>query len=251
MRVLDIDLDYFQSGIVIGNQSDERPSAEDHPPWTPEEVTAFLETRCGLATAQRLKGHQVETHDQVFDLWREQIGTGELEWPFDVVHVDAHADLSMGNAGWYYVCTELLHLEPNDRWEPRRTPPSGLSEANYLLFAIACRWLRTLTYVFHPDANTHGGLPTDLLSILFRGHDLQSGQIELPCFAVEDKHRDLTEGGVIPLRTEPPVPFNTVPGHVFKAPGLFDIAYLCISPRYASPAAEELIEVIAEYIQFQ
>jgi len=240
VRVLDLDLDFFQSGIVIGNQGDERPRAEDHPPWTPEEVAAFLETRCGLTAACRLNGHRVETHDGVFDRWRELISAGDLEWPFDVVHVDAHADLSMGNGGWHYVCTELLHLEPHERWEPRRTPPSGLSEANYLLFAVASRWVRALTYVFHPDLSTHDGLPPDLLSVLFRDHDLHSGHLELPCFSIGEGCVDLSErGGATPVRREPPVPFEAISGDAFLCRDSFDFAFLSMSPRYASPAADD------------
>lgn len=250
MRVLDIDLDYFQLGIVIGNQSDERPSAEDYPPWAPERVAAFLEARCGLTSVRKLQGHRVESHDQVFDLWRDQIRAGELAWPFDVVHVDAHADLSVGNPGWHHVCTDLLYADPEERCVAGR--PSALNEGNYLLFAVACRWVRALTYVYHPEVSMLDELPSDLMSVLFRDRDRHSGLIELPCFATEDKDRDdLAEGGAAAIRREPPVPIRLVAGSALETPGPFDFAYLSISPSYTSAAAEDLIEVIAEYIQFE
>ena len=61
---------------------------------------------------------------------------GLLTPPFHVTHVDAHADLGLGDAGYVYLLTELLLEDPRDRWWPR-TGTTGLNDANHLAFAIA------------------------------------------------------------------------------------------------------------------
>jgi len=247
VRVLDLDLDFFQSGIVTWPQGEGRPSSSDHPPWPANRVAVFLESACGLDSSHLLPGHLAATHDKVFHRWKWQLASGQLVPPFDVVHVDAHADLSMGNAGWDHVCFELLHEDSDQRPEAAQ---AFVDEGNYLLFAIACRWVREVTYVYHPEVPILDGLPNDLMKLLFRDFDRKSGIIELPSFAPEDRPRGVTEGGVSPIRREPPVPFCVVSHDELKAPGPFDFAYLSVSPKYSSPAADSLIEVIGQYVRF-
>lgn len=95
-RVLDIDLDFFVTPVVHWPQWDGRASAE-HGCWPVEEALAFLTDRCLLAGP--LPGFVTERHDELFWLWREAISDGLLVPPFDVTHLDAHADLGLGDAG--------------------------------------------------------------------------------------------------------------------------------------------------------
>ncbi len=69
--------------------------------------------------------------------------------PFDVVHVDAHADLGLGfgDLGWFHLAADLLHRTREERAVEN---PPGLTEGNYLLYAVACGWIESLTYVAHP-----------------------------------------------------------------------------------------------------
>ena len=251
MRLLDLDLDYFQTGIVRVGQIDARPEPADYPPWEPEEVRVFLEGQCGLSRLRRVPGLLVETHDEVFDCWKTQLANGGLFAPFDVFHVDAHADLGMSNGGLRDVITRLLHVEPSRRCDSCERPATQMTEGNYLLFALACRWVRSITYVLHPEATTDCGALTDVLSILFRGRALESGFIELPCFDPNDDYGDVIDGRVEPLAVEPPVGFRAVTRDEFNAPGRFDFAYLSRSPAFTSPAADSLVGVFADYIGFQ
>lgn len=248
MRVLDLDLDFFQAGIVIYPQSDERPSIDDHPPWSRDQVAEFLESSCGLDRSRPLPGHLVVTHDGVFHCWRRQLASGGLSAPFDVVHVDAHADLSMGSAGWSRVCFDLLHVPQAHR---ASAASKMADETDFLLFAIACGWVGRITYVYHPESPLMDGIPSDLKGLLFRGFDRTSGVIELPCFAEDDRLRSVTDGRVPPLRREPPVPFTAIPMVEFAVDGGFDIAFLSMSPRYTAPVADGLLEVFRDYIRFE
>ena len=135
---------------------------DTHHVWEPEAVYEFVGNNCGLATSSKVPTIVVETHDHVFDVWKEQIRRGQIQAPFDVVHIDAHSDLGFGDLSSRYILGELLHSAPCDRQNPKRGGDGGLTEANYLAFAIACRWVRQLTYVLHPKGED--GLPR----VLFR-----------------------------------------------------------------------------------
>ena len=140
-RILDLDTDFFSHEVVYWPDVSARPSDDDHPVWDLEDVREFLEVRCGLRG--KLPGRAVATHDEVFPLWRAASNAGRIATPFHVTHVDAHGDLGFGDASYVCLMTELLHMPAEDRSDPRR-----LEESNYLAFAIACRWIHDLDYVF-------------------------------------------------------------------------------------------------------
>jgi hypothetical protein len=250
MKVLDIDLDFFLSHILRYPDNDTRPSADEFPPWAPECVHEFMERNCGLTSSSKLPAMLVRTHDEVFDLWKEQIRTGQLHAPFDVIHIDAHADLGLGDNSFTYILGELLHAAPHERQEPRRGGLNGLDETNYLAFAIACRWLRTLTYVHHPELPM---TPTnnDLPRFLFRDWDIETRIIELGCYLAKDLARPF-DLAVLPqpLTTEPPVPILVIPAKQFKDDGAFAFGYVSISPRYTPEEAEALVPVLGQFLQF-
>lgn len=246
MRVLDLDLDFFQEVALHNVQGDRRPTAREVVPWAAESVSAFLERQCGLSVSCTIPGHRVSTHDEVFDLWKRQIHETEIEAPFDVVHIDAHADLGLGDASWVYITAELVNLDQAGRENPKRGGRDGLSEGNYLAFAVACRWLRTLTYVYH--AGVPGGAPDDLHPCLFRNHDTSVGFLELPRYAA-DSQANVTMD-THPLSYEPAVPLTVVAGDNFETREAFDSACLSTSPRFTSVATEQLIGVVAEYVDF-
>jgi hypothetical protein len=75
--------------------------ATEYPPWSRDNAFAFLEDRCKLS--ERLPGFVVEHHGELFGRWRGAIEAGELELPFSVTHVGAHADLGLGDYGYIYL----------------------------------------------------------------------------------------------------------------------------------------------------
>jgi len=246
VRVLDLDLDFFLHGRpVISPPEGTRPTADSRPPWSTEEVRRFLEDQLGLNSKNRIPAAEVETHDEVFDLWLEQMEDESLVPGFDVVHIDAHADLSMGDPGWAYVFDQLLHLPVEERPLNAKPERCGLSEGNYLLFSIACRWLGSLTYV-----KKGSGTFEDLIRCLFRDRDPASGFIELPICRATDR-RAVCLGYKEPIGREPAVPFQVVSGddYIDPEPGRFDYAYLSVSPRYTPPEAEQLVtDVFEDYL---
>ena len=98
-RVLDLDLDFFVDGIETNRaRGDGRLDPDEYPAWSLADTLDFLRARCGLTG--RLPGYVVQYHGELFTRWRDAIDAGLLQAPFHVTHVDAHADLGIGDAGY-------------------------------------------------------------------------------------------------------------------------------------------------------
>jgi hypothetical protein len=70
--------------------------------------------------------------------------------------------------------TSLLFQYPEERSCPSPSPhQTGLTEGNFLLYAIACRWNRDLTYVFGEG----GG--DDELAYAMKSFDPRADRIQL------------------------------------------------------------------------
>jgi hypothetical protein len=153
-RILDIDLDFFldtiESRPVFWKR---RLSTRHHRPWKPNEVRQFLEQRCGLNQDVKVHAGIGTHHHEAFLWWRQLVEAEELATPFEVVHVDAHADLGVGVGGLYRIEREILYRPLLERSQVQ-VSRTLLNPGSYLLFAIACQWINRLTYVTHPKWDT-------------------------------------------------------------------------------------------------
>ena len=116
-----------------------RLDSDEYPPWSRDEALAFLHDRCKLTDP--LPGFVVENHGELFEQWAAAIDAGKLMPPLSVAHVDAHADLGLGDIGYVYLLTELLFLPVEERRSPRA---GAVTDGNWLAFAIASRWISDL-----------------------------------------------------------------------------------------------------------
>lgn len=109
MRVLDLDMDYFMKSVAtfINESEPERLPEEDYGDsvWSEREVRNFLEGNLGLSKQNRIRGRVVAGHNESLFFWRELIEKGDLSTPFDVIHVDSHADLGLGYSSWTHICS--------------------------------------------------------------------------------------------------------------------------------------------------
>ena len=96
-----------------------------------------LENQCGLSRERPIPGRFVTHHDGAFDYWGDLADEGTIG--IDLVHVDAHSDLGLGDASWVYIMEVLLRLPVKERRDPLRGGIKGLSLENYIAFAVACR----------------------------------------------------------------------------------------------------------------
>lgn len=234
MRVLDIDLDFFLADCCPLAAPGERPSLYGCEPWGEVETRAFLEKNCGLSREKPVPGRIYQTHDGSLRMWGELIGKGRLVVPFEVTHVDAHSDLGIGVPGPGLVLDGVLPVNMKTRAEyDRYYDREQLDEANYLLFALAFRWIARLENVRAPRSRKD--FPKELVP---RGGE---NGIRLTSFASR-----LLEGA---NGREPLIEYEEFTDYgLFAALGAYDFVSLALSPRYAPAEADALIPVIAEYI---
>ncbi|MEH0353505.1 MULTISPECIES: UPF0489 family protein [Rhodococcus] len=238
-RILDIDLDFFVTPVVYWPEDNERPPAEDYSVWPIDQALDFLRNRCGLT--QKLPGFVTENHGELFPLWRDGVEKGLLKPPFHVTHVDAHADLGLGDSGYMYLMTSLLFEPPEERWYPK-VGSAALNDGNFLLFATACRWIHDLTYV-------HGeGGGSDELFFAMKDFDTNSDHVQLAA-ATEQNIREAINNPDKRLsfsRLEPPVPYASSHWQDFQSDGPYDFICLTRSPPYAPSTADSLYDAIRE-----
>lgn len=257
VRVLDLDLDFFLSGTAhYVDSAGERPSAEEYPPWPLDLAIAFLTQRCQLDA--RRPGFVVEHHNELFYRWGEAIEAGQMTKQLEVVHVDAHADLGLGDASYAYLMGELAFEPIEDRYEilKARRPRSrkemldlgnhALTDGNWLMFALACGWICDLTYVTNFCAESSDGRrPGDLMSVLMQDFDMQADRLQVVATREEFWLSGRTKPEAIDHR-DPPVPFTTNVWREYQASEPFDIVCLTRSPEYTPADADPIFDAIVE-----
>ena len=231
MRVLDLDMDFFLTAPCPLAQPGKRPDESCAAAYSDGEVICFLEEQCGLSRAHPVPGAIFDTHDKALDFWHARLADGSLSAPFEVVHVDTHSDLAFGPPGTNYVLNVVLSRLPQQRAiiDTYRKAVE-LDEANYLLFALAFRWISHLSYVRNPKS--HQDIPPQLLD--------GEGRIHLRSFIAR-----MMEGKNGP---EPVIPFDVYDDYrQFQKTG-YDFVTLAQSPRYAPASADRIMEIVRQYI---
>lgn len=231
MRVLDLDMDFFLTAPCPLAPLGERPDERCASAYSDEEVIRFLEEQCGLSCEHPIPGAIFDTHDKALDYWAARMAQGALTAPFEVVHVDTHSDLAFGPPGTNYVLNVVLSRLPSQRADIATYRKAvELDEANYLLFALAFRWIDQLTYVRNPKS--HQDIPPQLL-------DAQ-GNIHLRSFIsamMEGKNG-----------REPVVPFSVYDDYTHFRQHGYDFVTLAQSPRYSPASADRIMEIVRRYI---
>ena len=232
MKVLDLDMDFFLTDACPLAPLGERPPERCAQPYDDAEVIRFLEEQCGLSRAKPVPGAIFDTHDKALDFWAARLAEGTLSAPFEVVHVDTHSDLAFGPPGPDFVLKAVLTRSPRARAAIANYRAGiKLDEANYLLFALAFRWVSRLTYVRNPRSRQ------DVPSVLRAGN----GTIRL----TSDIAR-LMESANGP---EPAIPFVVVDDYRAFRDGDFDFVTMAQSPRYAPASADRIMGLLAPYIR--
>jgi hypothetical protein len=252
LRILDIDLDFFLNNKHIGEVTNiNRLENEYFKPWTDEKVVSFLEYNCGLSIKNPIQGKTFTHHDEVFYLLRDLQLQNNFKYLFQIDHVDAHADLGTGDASYNYISSDLLHRSMQERCFPDKTNGwEGLSAGNYLAFAIACRWVSSLTYINNPD------WIDDLQWFFFKDFEVSSNVIQLKKYSPEQMHHIIYEGDMlelakatIPIEIEPEVQFQLLDFNNFRSDGKYDKIFLTQSPGFTPLASDKLIPIIEQYIK--
>lgn len=207
----------------------------------------FLREQCGLV--KRLPGVVTENHGDLFARWRDAIDGSVLEPPFHVTHLDAHADLGQGDGGYVYLLTSLLFEPPENRAHPKVDGQRGLTDGNWLLFAIGCRWVADLIYVYGEG----GG--SDEPNHVMQGFTQGADRIQLAAMGKQELNK------VVPYLKSPPridhlepeVSYRSCAAGDFEAEAPYDFVCLTRSPPYtprtADPLYEQIIDAFIEPIR--
>ena len=231
MRVLDLDMDFFLSDPCPLAPLGERPDEACAKAWSEEAVVAFLEGQCGLSRERPVPGAIFDTHDKALDFWAARAAEGRLDTPFEVVHVDTHSDLAFGPPGANFVLNVVLSRHPDIRADIAAYKKAvELDEANYLLFALAFRWVSRLAYVRNPKS--HQDIPRQLLD--------GERNLHLRSFISQ-----MMEGRNGP---EPVIPFDVYDDYTQFSRHGYDFVTMAQSPRYAPASADRIMEIVGRYI---
>lgn len=255
VKLLDIDMDYFLFDVpsFIPSDCKKRIDGEYYKPWSRGEVISFLENNLGLSKSKKIQGQIVTHHHEALYYWRDLINKSRLNVPFEVVHVDSHADLGLGFSSWVFIFEKLLGLEVemrantenySDIFSKYKLPDIG----DYLLYALAFRWISKLTYVCNP---TECG--NDYLLYILKDCIEPNDKIQLPYNnqypAVDLNYPHKRSRYLSTAILEPEVPFEII--HKIENvsyKGDYDFITFCISPNYTPKKADFIIDVIKEYI---
>ena len=232
MRFLDLDLDFFLNQDTYRSECDGERQGSEYKPWSISEVRYFLEHRCGLSTRTPVQGRTIESHDRVLDFWHMLIKSGRLNIPFEVVHIDAHPDLWVGNG--LYLKSDFLIV--NSKNGLAKIKEHYVHPGNFLTFAIAEGWISSLTWI--PRLKYLKDLPKWPGSA--RASPLQPGKDKSESPPMPDSPSEEMERSAR---------FAILPWHRFKTGEAFDYIALSRSPDFTPPESDRLITIIEEYIK--
>lgn len=253
-KVLDIDLDFFLSAKeILKPMSDVRRLEEGvYIPWSESDTRNFLEKQCELSVNHPIQGASFVQHDEVFYYLRKVMEENEHGFTFDIDHVDAHADLGMGDDSYQYLSESMLWKPLKERpYQEKHAGRTRLTGANYLAFCIACRWVKSLNYINKPEWSD------DLPQFLFKGFDVTQN-LMLKQFTHEQMQKITnfnygdwlgTAKKEVPVAVEPEVPFRVIDWRNFKVDGAYDYVFLTQSPGYTPRSSDKLLRIIQSYIK--
>lgn len=264
MRILDLDMDYFMDCVAtfVPASSEQRLDEENYSKtvWSSERVRTFLERNLGLSKGAKIKGRIVSGHNEALHFWQELINAGKLDVPFEVIHVDSHADLGLGYDSWTFIMKTLLAYPVQDR--PKysiykncfgRTGADGIGD--YLLFAIAYRWISNIIYC----ANPNGDKDDYILSTMKNFEEEYVFEKPVQNTIQLLYNPNLCPGNDATIRQkkdfitasvkEPEVPLTIIPTiDGVKFDGNFDYAVLAQSPNYTPASADFIMDIFRDYI---
>ena len=264
MRILDLDMDYFMDSVAtfVPESSEQRLDEENYSKtvWSSESVRTFLERNLGLSKSTKIKGRIVSGHNEALHFWQELINTGKLDVPFEVIHVDSHADLGLGYDSWTFIMKTLLAYPVQDR--PKysiykncfgRTGADGIGD--YLLFAIAYRWISNIIYCANPNGDKDDYILSTMknfeeeyvfekpvqntIQLLYNPSQCPGND------ATTQQKREFIMASV----KEPEVTLTIIPTiDGVKFDGNFDYVVLAQSPNYTPASADFIMDILREYI---
>lgn len=263
MKILDLDMDYFMAEIAHTSFSTTDRLDEEwygSSVWAADKVRSFLENNLGLSKSRKIPGRIVCGHNESLFFWEELIAHGKLKEPFDVIHVDSHADLGLGSASGSFLQSRFLELPISTRRKVRDYEFNGKIEeiniGDYLLWAIGYGMISSITYCANPNGDKNDYL-WDTLKDFDENYIWDTpvrnyvqlkfnSKMEMPDYNSTDAYKKKYLAGAI---KDPAVELLIIPTvDDVKFCGDFDYASLAQSPNYTPASADFIMDIFREYI---
>lgn len=260
MKVLDLDMDYFMEHIAcipfsVSDRLDEDNYGDTV--WSEERVRNFLENNLGLSKKNKISGRVVVGHNESLFFWEELLEQGKLTDPFEVVHVDSHADLGLGCSSSDFLQSAFLTLPVETRRRIRDDDEGvGISIGDYLLWAVAYKMISKITYCANPNGDkndyvwdTLKDFKDDMIWDKPISNYIQlkyNSQMEWPKYNDSKEYKKKYMLGAI---KDPEVELKIIPTiEDVKFQGDFDYAVIAQSPNYTPASADFILDIFREYI---
>lgn len=244
MLVLSLDIDFFVDPVARDESisSEERLPDSDYTTDSDQAVASFLENQCLLKSTSPVPGIVIRDHDAAWDILGFHAASAG---PVDLVHIDAHSDLGMGDPGYCYLLGRWLQMSP--RPKPERAW-NRMNLANWLAFAAAAGFVSRIEFVprNHP--------PSDLFPYYLDPPP--------PSVATALAFRRITESELTERvigRTNPwpflqsksvvrSVPWTTTDRSSFRLTVRPDFVIVCQSPQFTPTSADRALTLARSYV---
>lgn len=263
MKVLDLDMDYFMRDIANTPFSVMTRLAEEefgNLVWSKNEVINFLENNLGLSKNNKIPGRIITGHNEALFFWEELMLDGKLQEPFEVVHIDSHADLGLGCPSSSFLQNTILTMPVEERRKIKSYEFNGeIEEINigdYLLWGIAYKMFSKIIYCANPygDKNdycwdTLKDFKEELIWDVPVSNYIQlkfNDRMQMPKYNDSVEYKKMYFEGAI---KDPEVELKIIPSIENVAfQGDFDFAVIAQSPNYTPASADFILDIFKEYI---
>ena len=252
MRVLDIDLDFFMHGVVynVPCKQKRRQSKKQYHAWSIKETEKYLKENLKLKTKR--PGMVYDDHRDLFIILENLIDDKSISTPFELVHVDSHAD--MGNVFDGSLNKTLTDYAGRTKRgmlnkSTKLYDNNSLNCSNHLLYILLNRWIRKLTYVKNPESDS-GDIH---IFYKYKGKEdaryLQFCQYNTELFEAPKFIRFSPNfSRYKPVKCHRKIEYNEFISWQYENNRKYDFIFLATSKGYTTEQSDSLIPYIREYI---
>jgi hypothetical protein len=203
--------------------------------WTPSRVVSYLCESLALDLRGKLPGQSFESHEELLGRL-EQFGQ-----PVHLYHLDAHADLGIGQDCYRFYAEFLAMSVPERRLKFREFKPR---QGDFLLYAISCGFVEELDYVTHPEVFKRE--PDIPIGMDRWRHKYDDGQLDLYRFSGTESEYCLRQGK---QTLDCSIPIRIYNRDTFKYRGkAFDYMFVTRSPEFTPVWADRAFRAVQDLI---
>lgn len=261
-------MDYFLTYVPCGIASSSTDRLEEDTygtdVWPTDRVISFLENNLGLSKTHKIPGRIVKGHDESLYFWEELMAEGQLDDPFEVIHVDSHADLGLGCTSDDFLQGAFLTLPKEARRKVRdyefgtKGEVKSIDIGDYLLWAVAYQMVSKITYCANPNGDKNDYI-VDTLKDFHEEYVWDkpvsqyiqlkyNAKMRMPDYNDDEDYKSTYLAGC--TVKDPEVELRIIPtieGVRFN--GDFDYAVMAQSPNYTPESADFIMDIFKEYIE--